>query len=265
LSVQGDTRTGILRINEIAQESEGEYLLRATLGWAEGEQRTARVELILKNQAISLVFRSAAGMVAVSQSKSGDFAGTLRSEAKEMTARMERLTEAQVDEKVKEAVRRAAERTFANEDKDWGVAPTAHLRTERIHAPTPISLPGARVVRTLELRQMLRSAVPPIAIDVLDGNFSRTIPGAIWLDYAGHGVLGNSGDSKFETDMGKISKGNKTAPIVFFCFNSECWLSYNAGLRALNLGYTSVYWFRGGITAWQRAGFDTMEKQPYTP
>jgi hypothetical protein len=31
-------------------------------------------------------------------------------------------------------------------------------------------------------------------------------------------------------------------------------MSYNAALRAINLGYKNVLWYRGGIEAWQRAG-----------
>jgi PQQ-dependent catabolism-associated CXXCW motif protein len=43
-------------------------------------------------------------------------------------------------------------------------------------------------------------------------------------------------------------------PLVFFCVNSQCWLSYNASLRAAALGYTNVYWYRGGIESWRAAG-----------
>lgn len=31
-------------------------------------------------------------------------------------------------------------------------------------------------------------------------------------------------------------------------------MSYNAALRAINLGYRNVLWYRGGIEAWQAAG-----------
>ena len=33
----------------------------------------------------------------------------------------------------------------------------------------------------------------------------------------------------------------------------ECWLSYNAALTATDLGYTNLYWYRGGISAWNQA------------
>jgi hypothetical protein len=34
--------------------------------------------------------------------------------------------------------------------------------------------------------------------------------------------------------------------------NTHCWMSYNAALRAIHLGFRQVYWYRGGIEAWQR-------------
>ena len=44
------------------------------------------------------------------------------------------------------------------------------------------------------------------------------------------------------------------APMVFFCQGAHCWESYNASLRAIDLGYTNVYWYRGGLSSWQEAG-----------
>ncbi len=38
----------------------------------------------------------------------------------------------------------------------------------------------------------------------------------------------------------------------------ECWVSYNAALRAINAGYTNVLWYRGGIEAWKAAGLPTL-------
>lgn len=35
-------------------------------------------------------------------------------------------------------------------------------------------------------------------------------------------------------------------PLVFYCHHHHCWLSYNAALRAIKLGYTNVMWYRWG-------------------
>jgi hypothetical protein len=34
--------------------------------------------------------------------------------------------------------------TYGEEDRDWGVAPTAQFRTTRYHSPTPLGIPGGR-------------------------------------------------------------------------------------------------------------------------
>ena len=54
---------------------------------------------------------------------------------------------------------------------------------------------------------------------------------------------------------------NFDTPIAFFCQGSHCWESYNASLRAIHMGYTHVYWYRGGLSAWQAAGF-ALTKSP---
>ena len=53
--------------------------------------------------------------------------------------------------------------------------------------------------------------------------------------------------------MGKLTNNNLNMPLVFFCPGVKCWESYNAALRAINLGYSKVYWYRGGISSWTAA------------
>ena len=51
-----------------------------------------------------------------------------------------------------------------------------------------------------------------------------------------------------------MTAGNLATPLVFYCLSTECWMSYNAALRAINMGFTNVLWYRGGIEAWKAAG-----------
>ncbi len=55
---------------------------------------------------------------------------------------------------------------------------------------------------------------------------------------------------------------NKQHPIVLYCLSPECWMSYNASLRAINLGYTNVLWYRGGIESWKKAGLPVQTAGP---
>jgi len=48
---------------------------------------------------------------------------------------------------------------------------------------------------------------------------------------------------------------DKATPIVFYCLGEKCVYSWRAAEDAVNLGYSNVYAFRGGIPAWKAAGF----------
>jgi len=263
MTVQGEDRTRILRISEIAEESRGSYLLNATWGWTDGAQFIVRVELIQSGKELRLIVRSAAeSLVSLRQSPDGNFAGTFKyARGAEKVATLEKLSEDEVPLKVKDAMAKTAAQVFANEEKDWGVPARKQPRTDRYHAPTPRELPGAKTIRTMELRAMQSQSSGPILIDVLGGDGHRTIRGSHWLKGAGLGV--DAETERLRLDLEKLTSGRKAAPIVFFCLNSECWLSYNAGLRAVELGYTNVSWFRGGTVAWERAQFEMMEAVPY--
>lgn len=143
------------------------------------------------------------------------------------------------------------------EGRDFGILPVAELRMDAHATPTPVSLPGAKTVRTAELRALLEkpAAERPLLFDVLGGNGHDSIPGAVWLAGAGRG---SSFEDEIQAQLARtlqlLSGGNPQREMVFFCANTSCWLSYNAALRASRLGYTAVAWYRGGIEAWLDAG-----------
>ena len=152
----------------------------------------------------------------------------------------------------------AGEKAYADEDRDWGVAPTKQLRLAPYHGPTPREIPGAQVVQTRELQAMLAGANPPVVIDVLSEAGHVTLAGALWLSGAGRGTnFMDPVQSALEPLLRQLTDGDKARPMAFFCASSECWLSYNAALRAAAAGYTKVYWYRGGIEAWVEAGLPT--------
>lgn len=143
---------------------------------------------------------------------------------------------------------------FADEDRNWSVAPVSTLRQPPYHAPTPLEIPGATVVHTRELQAMLRGPTPPILIDVLSGEGHETLAGAVWLGGAGRGEgFGDALQADLARILARIAAGDRSRPLVFFCAGAECWLSYNAALRAVAAGHTRVFWYRGGIDAWTEA------------
>jgi PQQ-dependent catabolism-associated CXXCW motif protein len=145
--------------------------------------------------------------------------------------------------------------SYDSETLDYGLAPATQIRTTGYDAPTPTLAIGAQTITTPALRTMLAAANPPVLIDVLGGNPTVSLPGAIWLRGAG---LGSGFDDdvqlKLAAHLTELTHGDKAKLIVFFCLHRNCWLSLNATIRAVKLGYTNVYWYRGGRNAWQAAG-----------
>ena len=145
---------------------------------------------------------------------------------------------------------------LVDEAQDFGVAPSAEMRLEDHASPTPREIPGARTIATSELRRLLQAPLSerPLLFDVL-GEAHLSLPGAIWIPGAGRGA---SFEDELQTRLARLlqfmTAGNRDRMLVFFCTGPRCWLSYNAALRAVRLGYSAVYWYRGGIEAWGAGG-----------
>ena len=137
---------------------------------------------------------------------------------------------------------------------------------EPYRSPVPATLAGATVLDLDGLRQWRdRGAV---LIDVLPevrrpenlppGTLWRappheTIPGAVWLPGTGYQALAPQDEAAFFAALDRLTGGDKAAPLVFFC-KADCWMSWNAGKRAVALGYTGIRWFPQGVDGWQAAG-----------
>ena len=174
-------------------------------------------------------------------------------------------TTKRVDAKTKLTKATVKRETYGIEGKDWGVAQTTEMRTEKFHAPTPRLHALAKTITTKALHELAIGAEPPVIIDVLGGKGHRTVPGAIWLKGAGlDDDREEDIDDRLEVILGEIAKADRTRAIVFFCLSAKCWLSHNAALRAVLLGYENVHWYRGGIKAWKKAKLPTERARKTT-
>ena len=147
------------------------------------------------------------------------------------------------------------------ERQDYGVAPTQQLHAGQFHGPTPASIPGGQVITTKGLVELMRGGQAPVLVlDVLGG--AEQIQGAQYAVPASQpGAFNDQTQQQFGQYLQQATSGNKQYPIVTYCLSTQCWMSYNAALRAINLGYTNVLWYRGGIEAWKQAGMPTQRTQ----
>ena len=155
--------------------------------------------------------------------------------------------------------------TFGIEAEDWGVPATSELRHDAYHAPTPTTHPTATVINTQDLHAMLIGPNPPVTINSASGkNQAASIPGSVWLPAAGQG---GSFDDNIQTYLAStiptITDDDLARPIVVYCVDANCWLSYNAALRLHALGHENLYWYRGGIAAWKAASLPTRMTTAY--
>ena len=140
-----------------------------------------------------------------------------------------------------------ARQTYGDEGTDFGVAPRNAVQ-QVVSAPTPTSIPGAKVITTGELKNAMDAGRSFVLVDVLTG-LHQMLPNAVSV--AGMGMP--NPPINIPVILTSLTGGDKTEAIVFYCSGSRCWESYNAALRAKNAGFSNVYWYRGGLSAWGAA------------
>ncbi len=157
----------------------------------------------------------------------------------------------------------AQPRGYADELTDFGVQPQSELEAN-VGSATPLALPvGGRV--TTEDLQRLADNGRAILIDVLAGPHQQTITSAFYMPAGGMpGTFEDIHQVQFSLQLLQVTGGDTGRPLVFFCQGANCWESYNAVLRANAAGYSQLYWYRGGLAAWQEAGLPMAPTpQPY--
>jgi len=220
--------------------------------WA--EKAAAEKAAVEKKLAEQLAAQRAADERIATERAKARLAAAKAAEAKAVEARSADAAEKLAADKAASA-RAADTRAYANEDQDWGVSPPSQPQRRPLHAPTPVSLPGGKVVKTIALKHLLDTDRSVVVVDVLESRERNTVPGAYWLPGAGQAYFYGAERERFAQVLQKLTGGNKDRPLVFLCLNSQCWLSFNASLHALEVGYRNVTWYRGGTDAWIGAGY----------
>lgn len=135
------------------------------------------------------------------------------------------------------------------------------MENEAYDTAAPCKLHGVTRIDTAGLMQMLKEAKRPIVVDVSPDN--GMVPGAFALLGAGASFDDATQEAavhqRFE-GLVRAAAPDPEQPLVFYGGARSGWLSANAALRAVQAGYTQVYWYRGGLPAWTAAGLPTVGK-----
>jgi len=117
------------------------------------------------------------------------------------------------------------------------------------------------VITTGEVAALMASRQTTfVLLDALESQH-QMITGAV--NIAGAGREGTVSDATQEWLTGRLKEitgGRTDFPLIFYCAGAQCWEGYNATLRALHAGYTNVYWYRGGLAAWQMSPMSGVYK-----
>lgn len=91
-----------------------------------------------------------------------------------------------------------------------------------------------------------------------------SIPGALWLPNTGYAELAPETLDYLRAGLEAVTQGDPSAPVVIFC-KSDCWMSWNAARRAVELGYTRVFWYPEGVDGWAAKGWTLEVTEPFQP
>lgn len=161
-----------------------------------------------------------------------------------------------------------------------GVAEPEGYRGEPYRAPVPKTLAGAVVVDAIAAHVLWQGGEVAF-VDVLPrapkpanlpaGTIWRdklrlSIPGAVWLPNTGYERIAPETEAYLREGLTEVTGGDPDHPVLFFCLEN-CWMSWNAAKRALEMGYSEVYWFPEGTDGWDFEGYplERVQARPGEP
>jgi TolB-like protein/DNA-binding winged helix-turn-helix (wHTH) protein len=160
--------------------------------------------------------------------------------------------------RLQDGLRQAGMRDHADEGADFGVPADGALHGE-VAGHTATSMPGATTIHTAELARLLAVA-QPIVITALTNTRVPSIPGSVGLLFVGlGGSFSDEAEDRLRSKLYDLTGGDLDRPLVAVGWNSERFDGRNLALRLVALGYTHVYWYRGGREAWEVAGLAETE------
>jgi len=155
------------------------------------------------------------------------------------------------ERRIADGLRRAGLRDHLDEDADSHIPSDGALHPfENTYGPTPMTVPGGTTVRTAEVERLLAERKPLV---LTTASANPSLPGAIFIQISQTYFSGSFDDvwqAQLKRMMQGLTGGELQKPIIVFAFDINRWNSRNLALRLIALGYTQVYWYRGGWEAW---------------
>ena len=145
--------------------------------------------------------------------------------------------------------------SFALEDRDSGVVGPRYISSANFRRALPMSAPGAKTISTLQLAKLLADNPNARLVDTDGPKPKPSIDRSVWLPDLGEPRIGAAERGAIESALSRATNGDKNAPLVVYQRSIAWgWLGYHGALRLQELGYTNVFWYRGGTDAWHDAG-----------
>jgi adenylate cyclase len=158
-------------------------------------------------------------------------------------------------------------RDHVSEDADPELS-TDEGRWSGRFTPAPVGAPGLSVVRASELKALIDAAAngagePPLLLSTnCPRCFDIDIPGAVSVPgvYV-RGPLDEKARQGLKSWLDRLLNGQASRRLITFSWNAERWHARNLALELIALGYPNVSWYRGGVEAWDVAGYPVVEKR----
>lgn len=123
---------------------------------------------------------------------------------------------------------------------------------------TPTKLPGATIVTAAEVRQLVGSGAVIVDTRSEKEYKAKHIPQALFVPYHEKSLKDVNFDQS-KDDFSTLATLDPKRPTIFSCNGAECWKSYKASRVAIERGFKTVYWFRGGLPEWESTGLPAIQ------
>ena len=122
-------------------------------------------------------------------------------------------------------------------------------------ATTPESLQGTKVITADTAKAMVEKGVLIVDARLSEEYAELHIKGARNIPYREMSARSVDYEAKLDSfDVARLP-ADKTKPIIFYDNGVECWKSYKTAKAIIKVGYTNIYWLRGGIPEWKAKGY----------